>query len=236
MVHQEKNIKMFYPYENLKKIREEKKLSIRKMASLLNTSPSQVQYLENGERTLTLEWAQRLSQVLDCSPADILGYENLGIQPLTINESQSIEKIDKSKSITIPYYEQKVSAGGGVLGNNGTKYPLILDKKWLQQEFFIKDFSNLFAMIAYGDSMEPDIKSGDTLICKECSSLNEGVYIVAFMGELFVKKVQQFNKSKIKLISFNKHYKDRIINLKELQEHDFKIIAKVLANIRKFTN
>lgn len=221
-------------FNNVKKCRNSANLTQNKLSSEVGITLRQLQYIEKGDVALSMQLAKKIAMAVNLAPADILGYENLGIQPVTTNESSSIEKIDKSKSITIPYYEQRVSAGSGIIGNNGTKYPLILDKNWLKQEFFIKEFGSLFAMIAYDDSMEPDIKSGDTLICKECSVVNEGVYIVAFMDELYVKKVQQVNKFKIKLISFNKHYKYRIINLKELQEDDFKVIAKVLANIRKF--
>lgn len=218
--------KMLKKSNNIKKLRTNKGLSQKKLASLVGVSLRHIQNLESGNRGLsTIKMLSSLSQALGCSPNDIMGTETI-----TGDSLANVMEL----CITIPYYTQKASAGDGILGDNNTKYPLVLDKNWLQQQFLLKSFEGLFCLTAHGESMEPEIKSGDTLICQECSTFNEGVYVISYLEEIFVKKLQKIDKYKIKIISSNAKYEDRIINLENLEEYDFRIIGRVIANLRKY--
>ena len=57
----------------LYKIRKRKGLTQRQIAEALGTIPTQISKLENGERKLAPEWIDRLSKVLECSKAELLG-------------------------------------------------------------------------------------------------------------------------------------------------------------------
>jgi len=56
----------------LKEIREKKGLSQAKLAQLAGTSQPQIKRLEDGERKLTREWAERLAPHLEVAPERIL--------------------------------------------------------------------------------------------------------------------------------------------------------------------
>lgn len=137
-------------------------------------------------------------------------------------------------NITIPNYTQPVSAGKGILGEDNTKLPLKINKEWLEEQLYKKNFNKLFAITAQGESMEPEIKSGDTLIVEETKILSEGIYIISYMGDIFVKKLQKISNTKLRIISLNKIYKPIDINLENLSIGDFNIIGKVIFNLRKY--
>ena len=56
----------------IKEIRKQKSLTLKEVAEKANTSVQQVQRLERGDRRLTTEWIERLSNALNCTGADIV--------------------------------------------------------------------------------------------------------------------------------------------------------------------
>lgn len=53
-------------------LRKKRGLSMQKLAHAAGTSQQQIDRLEKGQRRLTVEWMQRLSEALDCSIVDLL--------------------------------------------------------------------------------------------------------------------------------------------------------------------
>ena len=81
-----------------------------------------------------------------------------------------------------------------------------------------------FVCPIYGDSMEPDYKSGDYVFVKLTVELPSGtVGVFDYEGEAYIKQLI-IEKDKAYLRSFNKKYKDRPIN----SDSDFRIIGKVV--------
>lgn len=54
-------------------LRKKRGMTQRQIAEAIGASVQQVCALENGERKLAPEWLERLSKVLDCSKAELLG-------------------------------------------------------------------------------------------------------------------------------------------------------------------
>ena len=81
-----------------------------------------------------------------------------------------------------------------------------------------------FVCPIYGDSMEPDYKSGDYVFVKLTVELPSGtVGVFDYEGEAYIKQLV-IEKNKGYLRSFNKKYKDIPIN----SDSDFRIIGKVV--------
>ena len=116
--------------------------------------------------------------------------------------------------IAYNYYDQPVSAGTGQYLNEvqieTIQLPVKVDAD--------------FVCPIYGDSMEPDYKSGDYVFVKLTVELPSGtVGVFDYEGEAYIKQLI-IEKDKAYLRSFNKKYKDIPIN----SNSDFRIIGKVV--------
>lgn len=112
------------------------------------------------------------------------------------------------------YYDQPVSAGTGQYLNEVQIETIQLPVK--------ADAD--FVCPIYGDSMEPDYKSGDYVFVKLTVELPSGtVGVFDYEGEAYIKQLI-IEKDKAYLRSFNKKYKDIPIN----SDSDFRIIGKVV--------
>ena len=112
------------------------------------------------------------------------------------------------------YYDQPVSVGTGQYLNEvqieTIQLPVKVDAD--------------FVCPIYGDSMEPDYKSGDYVFVKLTVELPSGtVGVFDYEGEAYIKQLV-IEKNKGYLRSFNKKYKDIPIN----SDSDFRIIGKVV--------
>ena len=112
------------------------------------------------------------------------------------------------------YYDQPVSAGTGQYLNEvqieTIQLPVKVDAD--------------FVCPIYGNSMEPDYKSGDYVFVKLTVELPSGtVGVFDYEGEAYIKQLV-IEKDKAYLRSFNKKYKDIPIN----SDSDFRIIGKVV--------
>ena len=112
------------------------------------------------------------------------------------------------------YYDQPVSAGTGQYLNEvqieTIQLPVKVDAD--------------FVCPIYGDSMEPDYKSGDYVFVKLTVELPSGtVGVFDYEGEAYIKQLI-IEKDRAYLRSFNKKYKDIPIN----SDSDFRIIGKVV--------
>lgn len=112
------------------------------------------------------------------------------------------------------YYDQPVSAGTGQYLNEvqieTIQLPVKVDAD--------------FVCPIYGDSMEPDYKSGDYVFVKLTVELPSGtVGVFDYEGEAYIKQLV-IEKDNAYLRSFNKKYKDIPIN----SGSDFRIIGKVV--------
>ena len=112
------------------------------------------------------------------------------------------------------YFDQPVSAGTGQYLNEvqieTIQLPVKVDAD--------------FVCPIYGDSMEPDYKSGDYVFVKLTVELPSGtVGVFDYEGEAYIKQLI-IEKDKAYLRSFNKIYKDIPID----SNSDFRIIGKVV--------
>lgn len=81
-----------------------------------------------------------------------------------------------------------------------------------------------FCLTVSGDSMEPVLHNGDYIfVTKQNTLFNGNIGVVIVDGESFIKKVF-FENDKARLQSFNKKYKDIIVD----NSSDFRIIGKVV--------
>ncbi len=121
---------------------------------------------------------------------------------------------------SVPVYEQLFSAGHGQFLSDAEEVSgYIAAPKNLKQYA-----GHLAATYVRGDSMEPTLFSGDTIICDNLGyDGKDGIYIIHYKGMGFVKRLQK-TKDGIKIISDNPIYEPMFENG---TSEDFRVIGKV---------
>lgn len=100
---------MFFMQKNktpLYDLRKKAGLTLQQLADLLHTSKSQVSNLENGHRKLAPEWLERLSKVLNCTKAELLG------------EAPTDQLTDREKML-LDYFRKSDAAGQDLMLRTG---------------------------------------------------------------------------------------------------------------------
>ena len=84
-------------------------------------------------------------------------------------------------------------------------------------------------IIASGDSMEPTIEGGDSLLIDTSQKeVYDGrIYCVRIEGQLYAKRLQKIPPSAIVVISDNQKYKSFEINFSQTIDYDFEVIGEV---------
>ncbi|WP_191601417.1 LexA family transcriptional regulator [Marinomonas algicola] len=128
----------------------------------------------------------------------------------------------------VPQYSIEASAGQGALIEAETiDQHLAFKESWLRRSGI--NPINLIAMYARGDSMEPTIFSGDSLVIdktRDTVTSDGGVYVINYDGELFVKRVQKQLDGLVAITSDNKNYQPMTIPVESLSK--LQIIGRVV--------
>lgn len=197
------------------------KTNSKKLADFFEVPVEQIDpRLDTTSSIVKNEIAQKIDKVV--SKLDPEPYQR---NVLTCAERQLEEQKQAKKRLTevydtvveyvaYNYYDQPVSAGTGQYLNEvqieTIQLPVKVDAD--------------FVCPIYGDSMEPDYKSGDYVFVKLTVELPSGtVGVFDYEGEAYIKQLV-IEKDKAYMRSFNKKYKDIPIN----SDSDFRIIGKVV--------
>ena len=117
----------------------------------------------------------------------------------------------------IPGYHLEVSAGSGSAWNGEeVMRHLAFRKNWLNYRRL--NPKSLKVVFAKGDSMEPTINSGDSiLVDSDRTILEDGSIFVLRLGEeLYAKRLQKRFDGGIEIISDNKEYTSQVVPADEL--------------------
>ena len=194
--------------EELKKLRNQKRLSQAKLAEKLGVSASTVAMWESGKR----------------EPKD---YETLEIIADFFNVNMEVLINGKLAPTRIP-----------VLGKVVAGIPLeaiqeIIDYEEIPQS--LARSGEFFGLQIKGDSMEPKFFEGDVVIVRKQSDIDNGdIAIVLVNGdEATIKKVKKFDGG-INLIPTNPNYDVITYSNKDIIEKPVRIIGKVVELRAKF--
>lgn len=115
-------------------------------------------------------------------------------------------------------YHVTVSTGHGAFNGDDTPVMrrLAFRRKWLKYRSFKPE--QLKVVFAKGDSMEPTINSGDSLLINLASTrpIDGEIFVVRLGDDLYAKRIQKRWDGAIELLSDNKEYKEQVIPASEL--------------------
>ena len=201
--------------ERIYKIRNEKGLTQDELAAAVGyKSRSTIAKIESGERDAPQTMIVALAKALGTTPSYLMGWEenNTANECKTdkINEVNISETLDSKKIRLIPVFES-VSAGFGARADERVidYLPLFIEHDY--------DAENTLAIKVKGDSMYPKIEDGDIVAVRKQSDFENGNIVVILVDndEVLVKKIYQ-DRDKIRLVSINPEYPDKIFKGEEI--------------------
>ena len=187
----------------IKELREKKGMTQSELGKAIGTTKQNIFKYESGAvDTIPNKKLQGLAKALDVEPWEILGWDGPW-------NSQKDEKY-----ISIPLISQKISAGYGedFLDDDSITMKRIQIPESLTKG--VADKSTLVSAEVKGDSMiDANIFPGDYVFFSKGLIKGEGIYVIAFAGDIMVKRLAfDAPKNKLSIISENKNYPVRIID------------------------
>ena len=208
--------------ENVRKLIDDSGLNVAEFAERIEEKSSRVNDVLNGKQRPPFDMIEKILSVFQIDANWLItGHKNPNGLGNISNEYEYI-----------PFYDVEVSAGYGA-DAYGAVHPqsyLAFRKDWLRSRgLYPKDLS---CVKARGDSMEPTINNGDTLLVDASRNMpRDGyIYVIRSADTLWVKRIQKHIDNSLLLISDNGTYPP--MTLRSDQHHDIQIIGQVV-NISK---
>ena len=189
--------------------RLENNLSLQEVADKLGISKVTVSRYETLDITnIPSDKIEGMAKLYNTTPAYLMGWESKKEENINMNDIET-------DFMMIPLYES-ISAGYGASASEFIEMIPVFGLK--------KNGTTYFAVKVKGDSMEPKIPNGSTIIIKKDIQIESGE-IGAFNlnDENFVKQ-KKVVKDRLILHSFNLAYDDKVVN----EFDDFKEYGKVV--------
>ena len=196
--------------EIIRKRRKELGLTLREVAEKLGVSESLIsRYESNDVKNMGIDKLIPLAKVLNTTPAFLMGWEDK-------KEKENIN-IDTATTdyMMIPLYSS-ISAGYGASDVDFIEMIPVFNLK--------KNGTEYFAVKVAGDSMEPKIPNGSTIIIKKDIVIENGEIGAFCLNEENFVKQKKVVKDKLVLHSFNLAYDDKVVS----EFDDFKEYGKVV--------
>ncbi|PHN79926.1 S24 family peptidase [Pseudomonas syringae] len=134
----------------------------------------------------------------------------------------------RREEIVIPQYDVRGAMGHGQVpaDYNEAVRNLVVREEMLREKGVSYTSASALAMITgWGQSMEGTINDKDLLIVDRgvTEFVGEGIYVLTWHRELYIKRIQRVDENHYKLISDNQHYENQTARTDDLAIH-----AKVL--------
>ncbi len=200
----------------IKELREKKGMTQSELGKAIGTTKQNIFKYESGAvDTIPNKKLQGLAKALDVEPWEILGWDG----PWNSQKGENY--------ISIPLISQKISAGYGedFLDDDSITMKRIQIPESLTKG--VADKSTLVSAEVKGDSMiDANIFPGDYVFFSKGLIKGEGIYVIAFAGDIMVKRLAfDAPKNKLSIISENKNYPVRII---DAESDGVRILGKVI--------
>jgi phage repressor protein C with HTH and peptisase S24 domain len=186
------------------------------LASVLKINRSAITQARK-KNSIPDKWILQLYKTFGLNP----DWVETGSGPTFIKKSVSDDSIFKN----IPKVKARLSAGGGSfeVGSEVEGY-YAFRKDWLTTK---GNQNKMVLMDIFGNSMEPEIKDGDTILIDESQKdiLAGAIYAVGIDDTIMVKRLEK-HPNKLVLLSDNKDYAP--IYLQSSDINSIRIIGKVI--------
>ena len=194
-------------------LRNEKNITQSQLAEELNISPSAIGMYEQGRRKPSYELLEEICDYFNVDMDYLMGRSDIknryqaGLKYDWEDKKQEDSNIDmntvNTDYIMIPLYES-ISAGYGASNSEFIEMIPVFGLK--------KNGTTYFAVKVEGDSMEPKIPNGSTIIIKKDIQIESGEIGAFNLNDENVVKQKKVVKDRLILHSFNLAYDDKVVN------------------------
>jgi len=192
------------------------------LASALNINRSAITQARKKD-SIPDKWILKLYRTFGLNP----DWVETGSGPTFLKPSASGDSVFKN----IPKVKARLSAGGGSfeVGSEIEGY-YAFRKEWLTKK---GNINQIVLMDIFGNSMEPELKDGDTVLIDESQKdiLAGAVYAVGVDDTIMVKRLEK-HPNKLVLHSDNKDYSPIYLQGDEI--NSVRIIGKIIWICREF--
>lgn len=207
--------------ERIKELRERLGMSQVDFATKINVSKQSLYKYENNIITnIPSDKIEAAAKIGNVSPSYLMGWEN-NIAPINNGTKE------KKRGVTI-----------NVLGRVAAGIPIeavedIIDTEEISES--LASTGEFFGLLIDGDSMEPDIHKGDTVIVRQQNDAESGEIVIAMVngGDATCKRLIKYAEG-ISLVSLNSNYAPMFFSNKDVAEKPVRIIGKVVESRRKW--
>ena len=208
--------------ERLSIAMSKKDINQTKLVELTGLNKSAISSYLNGKYEPKSDAVELMAKALHVSPTWLAGFD------VPMEEGAKISKAN-DLTITIPFVNQKLSAGTGedYLSDSDIETKTINISEYLARGI---DKATLLAAEVRGDSMVDErIYSGDIVIFSRGLIRQEGIYVINYAGDLMVKKLafDALNNT-VDIISGNRNYPTRTVEADSIA-----ILGKVVGWIHR---
>ena len=224
----------YFP-NRLKKLRTNKSLTQKELATILNVSQNAIFNWENGKREPSIDMLRKIADYFNVSVDYLIGLDNKIIKVDLFGKVGALEDIINTQSnVELPAKRIIIP----VLGRIAAGMPLEAVENIIDTEEISEDMAKtgeFFGLHIKGDSMEPDIHNGDTVIVRQQDDAENDEIVIALINsnDGVCKRLKKYENS-IALVSLNANYEPMYFNNTEIMDKPVKIIGKVVELRRKF--
>lgn len=164
----------------------------------------------NGIKTPRMDKVDAMCRIFHCKRSDLM------------------EDVSPSRSSNVIKVLGRVAAGIPIEAITD-----IVDEEEISEE--LAKTGEFFGLKISGDSMEPDIHNGDTVIVRKQDDAESDEIVIALVNgnDGVCKRLKKYTDS-IALVSLNPNYEPMYFNSEEVEEKPVRIVGKVVELRRKF--
>lgn len=192
----------------------------QELANASGVSKASISQYLNGSHSPSNISSGKMAKILNVNPVWLMGFD------VPMQEKANSKKAS-TKGVTI-----------NVLGRVAAGIPIDAITDIVDQEEISENLAktgDFFGLRIQGNSMEPDIHNGDTVIVKKQDDAESNEIVIALINgnDGVCKRLKKYAQS-IALVSINPDYEPMYFNQEEIDNTPVRIIGKVVELRRKF--
>ncbi|MEW6713046.1 MAG: LexA family transcriptional regulator [Candidatus Riflebacteria bacterium] len=224
--------------ERIREIRASKGLSQKDFAERIGAKWHQIKDVETEKTKPSVDLVVKISEIFSINSHWLLhgGGNMLSVQGDSLPVAVPSHPEDDENTVALNYYPDIVAAAGyGGINESGFRPQIMrFDRRFLEQFLNVRRFDRLDIITVFGNSMEPFVSNGETVILERTDDARNGETVIANInGDIYIKRIKKDPLNRwVKFLSDNNEYDEIELKGKDL-EH-VTIIGIVRAKIRPF--